>query len=60
MEDTVTKKNRQFWDGYLDANGKGGEVPNLELYIVDLHATLEKAIPKDLDSIDDRARYINS
>ncbi|MDQ6666914.1 MAG: tyrosinase family protein [Thermoproteota archaeon] len=30
----------------------------VDLYIVDLHATLEKDIPKDLDSIDDREHDI--
>lgn len=58
----LIQSHRDYWINRPDSKqGKDDElrkVPDLEVYIVDLHATIEKSIPTDTDSIDDREHDI--
>lgn len=54
--------HRKYWYEYLKRNDKGGaeitNVPDLEVYIVNLHPSRMKNIPRDRDLIDDREHDI--
>ena len=47
----LVQSHRDYWFG---VGGRKDNVPDLEVYIVDLYPTLEKEIPEDADKIVDR------
>jgi len=55
----LIQAHRAYWMSHpLNAKNKIKKVPDLKVYIVDLHAITQKTIPSDLDSIDDREHDI--
>jgi NTE family protein len=51
--------HRDYWKTHpLNAKEKIKKVPDLKLYIVDIHAVKQKTIPNNLDAIDDREHDI--
>lgn len=55
--------HRKYWYEYLKRKDKRGQqsltsLPDLEVYIVNLHPSVLKKIPRDKDSIDDREHDI--
>jgi NTE family protein len=58
----LIQSHRDYWinrpDRKQGIDDELRKVPDLEVYIVDLHATIEKSIPTDTDSIDDREHDI--
>jgi NTE family protein len=55
----LVQSHRTYWMNHrLNASNKIKKVPDLEVYIVDLHAITQKTFPSDLDSIDDREHDI--
>lgn len=55
----LIQAHRDYWKNHpANLDKKIKKVPDLEIFIVDLHAVKQKTIPSDLDSIDDRAHDI--
>ena len=51
--------HRDYWKThFLNEKEKIKKVPDLKLYIVDIHAVKQKTIPTNLDAIDDREHDI--
>jgi hypothetical protein len=55
--------HRNYWYEYLKREDQGEKdetprLPDLEVYIVNLHPSVVKNIPRDKDQIDDREQII--